>query len=91
MLRKLRLNKLGLLLLPFALNASADAFFQDATPVKAIFDTKENAASVGVNTEKLSKATDALQALVDNKNMAGAERHQPIFGSRQKTNWLLSY
>jgi CubicO group peptidase (beta-lactamase class C family) len=71
MFRKSRLNKLGLLLLPFALNACADAFCQDATPAKATFATKENAADVGVNTEKLSKATDALQALVDNKNIAG--------------------
>lgn len=59
------------LLLPFALGPNTDAFCQEETPTKAQSNAIENAASVGVNAEGLSKATHAFQSLVANKKIAG--------------------
>ncbi len=59
------------LLFPFA-ELAPTARSQEASETNLYFDAKKNAASVGVNIEKLALATAALQSLVDNKKIAGA-------------------
>ncbi len=45
---------------------------QEASETNLYSDATKNAESVGINVEKLTNATTALQSLVDNKKIAGA-------------------